>query len=306
MNFPPTLLDFIGHTPMVRLGIKPAGGARILAKLEYFNPGGSIKDRTALSMIEDAESRGLIDTHTLLVEPTSGNTGIGLALICTVKNYRVLLTMPDTVSRERRTILEALGAEVVLTPGEKGMIGSIATAMELAKQRKPSFMPMQFNNPANPLIHERTTGPEIWADTGGAVDIFVAGVGTGGTITGAGRFLKGKNPAIRIIAVEPALSPVLSGGRPGKHAIQGIGAGFIPDILDTSLLDEVITVTDDQALDTARRLMKEEGIIGGISSGAAVYAALRVAERPENADKTVAVIIPDAGERYMSTSLFNL
>jgi len=306
MNSPPAILDFIGHTPMVRLGIQPAAGARILAKLEYFNPGGSIKDRTALSMIEDAESRGLIDTHTLLVEPTSGNTGIGLALICAVKNYRLLLTMPDTVSRERRIILQALGAEVVLTPGEKGMNGSIAAALELAEDRKPSFMPMQFKNPANPLIHERTTGPEIWADTGGVVDIFVAGVGTGGTITGTGRFLKGKNPALQIIAVEPAGSPVLSGGRPGKHAIQGVGAGFVPDILDTSLLDEVITVTDDQALDTARRLMRDEGIIGGISSGAAVYAALRVAERPENADKTVTVIIPDAGERYVSTSLFNL
>ena len=301
-----TLLDMIENTPLVPMGKRSfASAARMFAKLEYFNPGGSIKDRTAKSLIEDGEKRGCITAGTIIVEPTSGNTGIGLAMICAVKGYRLLLTMPNTVSRERRMILQGLGAEIILTAGEHGMKGSIEAALRICEERKPSYMPMQFTNPANPRIHETTTGVEIWYDTGGSVDVFVAGVGTGGTITGVGRYLKGKKRDIRVIAVEPAGSPVLSGGKPGSHGIQGIGAGFIPDILDTGLIDEVIPVPDDEALGAAKALMREEGIMAGISSGAAVSAAMRVAERPENRGKNIVVIIPDTCERYLSTGLFD-
>jgi len=279
-------------------------GARILAKLEYCNPGGSIKDRTAAALIADGEERGLIDKNTLIVEPTSGNTGIGLAMICAAKGYSLLLAMPETVSIERRRILQGYGAQIVLTPGEKGMNGSIETAVRIAGERKPSWIPMQFRNPANPRVHERTTGVEIWEDTAGEVDILVAGVGTGGTITGAGRCLKARKPGVKLVAVEPARSPVLSGGKPGKHGIQGIGAGFIPEILDTGLLDEIVTVSDQDALETSRKLMREQGIMAGISSGAAVSAALVVARREEHRGRTVVVILPDTGERYLSTSLF--
>lgn len=299
------LPDRIGGTPLVPLkGSSFTRGARILAKLEFFNPGGSIKDRIARSMIEDGERRGLVKPGTLVVEPTSGNTGIGLAMICAHRGYPILLTMPDSVSLERRKILQGFGAELVLSPGEKGMNGAIETARRIAQARQPSFMPLQFENPANPRAHEATTGPEIWEDTGGFVDILVAGVGTGGTITGTGRYLKRRKPDLQVVAVEPAGSPVLSGGKPGKHAIQGIGAGFVPGVLETGLIDEVVTVTDDDALETARGLMKEAGIMAGISSGAAVWAALQVAGREENRHKSVVVILPDTGERYLSTTLF--
>ncbi len=278
--------------------------AQILAKLEMKNPLGSVKDRIAWAMIRDAEERGLLKPGALVVEPTSGNTGIGLAFVCAIRGYRLILVMPETMSIERRKILRALGAEILLTPGSEGMRGAVARAQDLV-QRLGAFMPSQFENPANPRIHELTTGEEIWRDTEGQVDIFVAGVGTGGTITGVGRLLKRRKPTVQVIAVEPAESPVLSGGQPGRHRIQGIGAGFVPAVLDRSVIDEILTVSEKEAQETARKLAREEGIFAGISSGAAAAAALRVAARPQNAGKTLVVILPDTGERYLSTDLFD-
>lgn len=300
-----SLTDLIGATPLLKLK-KIAKGlpGQVAAKLEYFNPGGSVKDRIAWAMIRDAEEKGLLKPQSVIIEPTSGNTGIGLAMVCAVRGYRLILTMPETMSTERRNLLRAYGAEVVLTPGEKGMRGAVEKAGELAKKLPDSFIPGQFENAANPEIHRQTTAREIWEDTGGRVDIFVAGVGTGGTVTGVGRFLKEKNPSIRVVAVEPAASPVLSGGVPGPHKIQGIGAGFVPKVLDTELLDEIIKVSDYAAMETARRLAREEGLLVGISSGAAVWAALELAGREENRDKLVVTLLPDTGERYLSTSLF--
>ncbi len=276
---------------------------RILGKLEMKNPLGSVKDRIAWAMIRDAEERGLLKPGMTVVEPTSGNTGIGLAFVCAVRGYRLILTMPETMSEERRKILRALGAELVLTPGDKGMRGAVEEAKRIARELD-AFMPQQFENPANPRVHEATTAEEIWRDTAGEVDIFVAGVGTGGTITGVGRVLKRRKPEVRIVAVEPAASPVLSGGEPGPHKIQGIGAGFVPKVLDRSVIDEVVTVEEEEAMETSRRLAREEGILAGISSGAALAAALRVARRPESERKTLVVVLPDTGERYLSTGLF--
>ncbi|MDR3321253.1 MAG: cysteine synthase A [Synergistaceae bacterium] len=301
------LTDLIGKTPLLELanyGAKNGLGARILAKLEYANPAGSVKDRIAKSMIEDAESKGLLKAGSVIIEPTSGNTGIGLAAVAASRGYRVILTMPETMSVERRNLLKAYGAELVLTEGAKGMKGAIAKADELAAGTPNSFIPGQFVNPANPAVHRATTGPEIWEDTDGSVDIFVSGVGTGGTLTGAGGFLKSKKAGIKIIAVEPAGSPVLSEGRPGTHKIQGIGAGFVPDVLDTSLYDEIIPVKDEDAFAAGRAIAKAEGVLVGISSGAALWAASQLAKRPENAGKTIVVILPDTGERYLSTLLF--
>ena len=295
----------IGNTPMVRLN-KMAKGleAEIIAKLEFFNPLGSVKDRIGVAMVEVAEREGRIRPNTLIVEPTSGNTGIALAFICAAKGYRLCLTMPDTMSIERRKLLRHLGAELVLTPGGKGMKGAIAKAEEILATTKGAYMPDQFKNPANPEIHRKTTAEEIWSDTGGAVDILVSGVGTGGTITGVSEVIKARKPSFKAIAVEPAGSPVLSGGKPGPHKIQGIGAGFIPDVLNVNIIDEVITVTNEDAFETARQLAKAEGILCGISSGAAVWAALQVAERRENRGKQIVVALPSTGERYMSTDLF--
>lgn len=299
--------DLIGNTPLLELknyekkhGLK----ARILVKLEYFNPAGSVKDRIALAMIEDAEKTGKLKAGSVIIEPTSGNTGIGLAAVAAAKGYRVILTMPETMSIERRKLLCAYGAEIVLTEGAKGMKGAIARAEELAASIGDSFLPRQFENPVNPMTHYRTTGPEIWRDTGGKVDIFVAGVGTGGTVTGAGKYLKEQAPAVKIVAVEPASSPVLSQGRAGAHKIQGIGAGFVPRTLDVSLLDEIIAVGDEDALSAGREIGKTEGILVGISSGAALCAATRLAERPECAGKTIVTVFPDSGDRYLSTPLF--
>ena len=300
-------LELIGNTPMVELtNIEKELGMEtiILAKLEYFNPSGSVKDRIAKAMIEDAKHRGLLKAGSVIIEPTSGNTGIGLAAIAAAKGYRIILTMPETMSVERRNILKAYGAELVLTDGAKGMKGAIAKAEELAAEIPDSFIPGQFANPANPAVHRGTTGPEIWRDTDGKVDIFVAGVGTGGTITGTGEFLKSKNPDIRIVAVEPAESPVLSEGRAGKHKIQGIGAGFVPDVLNTSVYDEVIKVKDEDAFAAAGYLAGKEGVLTGISSGAALHAAIELAKRPENTGKMIAVLLPDSGDRYYSTPLF--
>jgi cysteine synthase A len=299
------ITELIGNTPLVRLNKITAGiGAEILVKLEFQNPGGSVKDRIALSMIAAAESAGLIGPNTILIEPTSGNTGIGLAMVAAAKGYRCTLVMPDTMSIERRKLLRAFGAELILTPGHEGMRGAIRLATDMATSDSRYFMPQQFENPANPEIHRRTTAEEIWRDTNGRLDIFVAGVGTGGTITGVGQVLKPRLPSLRIVAVEPADSAVLSGGKPGPHKIQGIGAGFIPEILDLSLVDEIVQVDNDEALATARRLPVEEGILVGISSGAAIHAALQVARRPESAGKRVVVIAPSYGERYLSTALF--
>ena len=300
-------LELIGNTPLVEVkNIEKAENleARVLVKLEYFNPAGSVKDRIAKNMIEDAEEKGLLKEGSTIIEPTSGNTGIGLASIAASKGYRIILTMPETMSVERRNILKAYGAEVVLTDGAKGMKGAIARADELAKEIPNSFVPGQFVNPANPKAHFETTGPEIWEDTDGKVDYFVAGVGTGGTITGTGEFLKSKNPAVKVVAVEPKTSAVLSTGVAGPHKIQGIGAGFVPDVLDTKVYDEIIPVDNDDAFQTGKEFGRREGVLVGISSGAAVWAAIELAKRPENAGKTIVVLLPDTGDRYLSTPLF--
>ena len=300
--------QLIGKTPLLELTHIENDlnlNARLLAKLEYFNPAGSIKDRIAKAMIESAEKAGALTKGSTIIEPTSGNTGIGLSAVAAAKGYRIIIVMPDTMSVERRQLMKAYGAELVLTDGKLGMKGAIAKANELAAEIPGSFVPGQFVNPANPAIHFETTGPEIWEDTNGGVDIFVAGVGTGGTITGIGKYLKSRNPDIKIVAVEPASSAVLSTGTPGSHKIQGIGAGFIPDILDTSVFDEIITVTDEAALETGRLIGRREGVLVGISSGAATWAAVQLAKRPENKGKNIVVILPDTGDRYLSTALFN-
>ncbi|MEJ2658213.1 MAG: cysteine synthase A [Desulfobacterales bacterium] len=295
----------IGSTPLVRLNTIANGlGAEIVAKLEFFNPLGSVKDRIGVSMIETAETKGLITPHTMIVEPTSGNTGIALAFVCAVKKYPLTLTMPDTMSVERRKLLKHLGAKLVLTPGAEGMKGAIAKADEILKNSTNAYMPDQFSNPANPEAHRKTTAEEIWRDTDGNVDIFVSGVGTGGTITGVSEVIKARKPSFKAVAVEPANSPVLSGGKPGPHKIQGIGAGFVPDVLNTDIIDEIVTVTNDQAFETARRLAALEGILCGISSGAAVWAALELAGRTENKGKQIVVVLPSTGERYLSTDLY--
>lgn len=301
------LVELIGGTPLLRLsryGEAVEAKANILAKLEGFNPGGSVKDRIALAMIQAAEQSGELQPGATIIEPTSGNTGIGLAMVAVSKGYRLILAMPETMSIERRKLLSAYGAELVLTEGAKGMKGAIAKAQELLEETPGAFMPSQFTNPANPAIHKATTGPEIWADSGGNVDVFVSGIGTGGTISGAGAFLREQNPNIKIIAVEPADSPKLSEDRAGPHKLQGIGAGIVPETLDTGIYDEIITVTTEDAFQTGRALVKTEGVLAGISSGAALWAAVQVAQRPEYAGKTVVVVLPDTGERYLSTLLF--
>ena len=300
-------LELVGGTPLLHArNLEKQYGlqARLLVKLEYLNPAGSVKDRIARAMLEDAEAKGLLNAQTVIIEPTSGNTGIGLASIAAAKGYRVILTMPETMSVERRNILKAYGAEIVLTPGAQGMKGAIAKAEELAAENPDSFVPGQFVNPANPKAHRETTGPEIYADTDGEVDIFVAGVGTGGTITGVGEYLKAKKPQVKVVAVEPATSAVLSTGVAGAHKIQGIGAGFVPQVLNTGVYDEIIPVTNEDAFETGRLIGRREGVLVGISSGAAAFAAIELAKRPENAGKTIVVLLPDTGDRYLSTPLF--
>lgn len=301
------ITDLIGNTPLVQLkNFSAARGleARILAKVEFFNPAGSAKDRIAKAMLDDAESKGLLKKGSVIIEPTSGNTGIGLAAVAAARGYTVILTMPETMSVERRNLLKAYGAQIVLTDGAKGMTGAIEKANELASSIPGSFIPSQFSNPANPEAHRRTTGPEIWQDTDGKVDIFVAGVGTGGTITGVGEYLKAQNPNVQVVAVEPEASPVLSGGKAGPHGLQGIGAGFIPEALNTAVYDEIITVKNEDAYATGKAIAREEGMLVGISSGAAVFAAAKLATRPENKGKTIVVLLPDTGERYLSTPMF--
>ena len=303
-----SITQLIGGTPLVELSNYEADNkleATILAKLEYFNPAGSVKDRIAKAMLDDAEAKGLLKPGATIIEPTSGNTGIGLASVAAARGYKIILTMPETMSVERRNLLKAYGAELVLTDGAKGMKGAIAKANELAEATPGSFIPGQFVNPANPAIHRATTGPEIWADTDGKVDIFVAGVGTGGTLTGVGEYLKSQNPNVKIVAVEPASSPVLSKGVAGPHKIQGIGAGFVPDTLNTKIYDEIIAVENDDAFKTGRAIARKEGVLIGISSGAAVYAATVLAQRPENKGKTIVALLPDTGDRYLSTPLFS-
>ena len=307
MHITENLTQLIGRTPLVelsRLMADRAGGARLFAKVESFNPGGSAKDRIALAMLDDAQTRGLLSPDTVIIEPTSGNTGVGLAMVAAVRGYRAIFTMPESMSLERRRLLAAYGAEIVLTPASEGMAGAVRRAQELADLYPKSFIPSQFENPANPAAHDSTTGPEIWQDTDGTVDVFVAGVGTGGTVSGAGRYLKRQNPAVRVVAVEPAASPLLSEGRAGAHGLQGIGANFVPKTLDRAVIDEVLTVREEEAYETARLLAKREGLLVGISSGAAAAAALRIAARPEMEGKRIVGLLPDTGERYLSTKLF--
>lgn len=305
MRIANNVAELVGNTPLVKLNrLAPANGATVALKLEFFNPAHSVKDRIAVAMLDAAEAAGKITPDTVVLEPTSGNTGIGLAMVCAARGYKCAFVMPETMSRERKLLLKAYGADLILTPGPEGMPGAVRKAEELAAADARYFIPQQFENPANPAIHRATTAEEIWADTDGQVDIFVAGVGTGGTVTGVGEALKAKKPGVKVIAVEPAASPVLSGGNRGPHPIQGIGAGFVPGVLNTGVYDEIVQVPNDAALDTARRLAREEGLLVGISSGAAVWSALQVAERPENAGKLIVVIIPSFGERYLSTVLF--
>lgn len=307
MNTVKKITDLIGHTPLMELeNTEKANGleATVLAKLEYFNPAGSVKDRIAKAMVDDAEAKGLLKPGSVIIEPTSGNTGIGLASVAAARGYRLIIAMPETMSVERRNLMKAYGAELVLTEGAKGMTGAIEKAEKLAKEIPDSFIPSQFSNPANPAAHEKTTGVEIWEDTDGKVDIFVAGVGTGGTISGVGKYLKSKNPNIKIVAVEPKSSPVLSEGKAGPHKIQGIGAGFVPETLDTKIYDEIIAVENEDAFETGRAIARTEGVLVGISSGAAVWAAIQLAKRPENKGKTIVALLPDTGERYLSTPMF--
>ncbi len=302
-----TITDLVGRTPLLevtKLEAEEQTGAKIFAKLELLNPAGSVKDRVAVNMINDAEKRGALKPDSVIIEPTSGNTGIGLASVAAARNYRIIIVMPETMSIERRNLMKAYGAELVLTDGAKGMKGAIAKAEELAKEIPNSFIPSQFTNPANPAVHEATTGVEIWEDTDGKVDIFVAGVGTGGTVSGVGRYLKSRNPAVKVVAVEPKTSPVLSEGKAGPHKIQGIGAGFVPETLDTKIYDEIIPVENEDAFATGRRIARTQGVLVGISSGAAMWAALQLAKRPENKGKNIVVLLPDTGERYLSTAMF--
>ena len=305
MKYADNMTGLVGRTPLVKINRLAGDSALVLAKLEFFNPSSSVKDRAAWGMLKDAEDRGLLKAGGTVVEPTSGNTGIGLAWLCAIRGYKLVLTMPETMSVERRKIMQAFGAQIVLTPGPAGMAGTVAKAEEILAATPGAFMPRQFSNPATPAIHQATTAEEIWADTDGKLDIFVAGVGTGGTITGVARALKGRRPGLKIVAAEPAASPLLSGGKAAPHKIQGIGANFIPENVDRSLLDEVVKVEEAAAGAMARRLMKEEGILAGISSGAAMQAAVEIAQRPESAGKTIVVVLPDTGERYLSTWLFD-